>query len=140
LDGQEEHLSHGASKKIVSLPLQCPTVMRPSKSDIVFSGRDWRGREVVLLKNTLKRHIGYLHFDELLVADTLKSRLSEPLRVIENRAAGSEQAIYDIEVSGHPYLQVNIKYGRTYRGRTVNLIVTFYGVDAFPPGRVIWQP
>ena len=57
-----------------------------------------------LLKSTLKYHIAAFHYDEVLVVDELKRKLSSPRIVIENRAAGSENAIYDIAVGGHPTL------------------------------------
>lgn len=68
--------------------------------------------------------------------DALKRNLAEPLIVVWNPGAESEQAIYQIPVGGHPYLQANIKV-RGWLKKT--LIVSFYGVSEIPKGRVLWK-
>ena len=99
--------------------------------------RDWKGREVLLLKSTLKYHVASFHYDEVLVVDQLKRALHSPRIVIENRAAGSENAIYDIPVGGHPCLLVAIKDRGWMQKR---IIVTFHGMkwEDRPKGRVLW--
>lgn len=106
-----------------------------SKKDIAFEGRDWKGRTLTLLKSTIKNHVALFHIDELFVVGRLRENLHNPLQVTWNPGAKSEQAIYDIQVGGHRYLQVNIKT-RGLLKKT--LIVTFYGVDALPKGKIIW--
>lgn len=91
---------------------------------------------MILLKSTLRNHVGRFHLDELFVLGSLKKLLANPAVVVENRAAKSEQAIYEIPVGGHPYLQVNIKYRGWLKGC---LIVTLYGVDAIPQGKQLWK-
>jgi hypothetical protein len=89
----------------------------------------------VLLRSTLHNHIARFHFEEVLVIEALKREFSNPRVVHENVGAQSEQAVYDIPVGGHPYLQVNTK-GRWLKPR---IIVTFYGVDTMPKGRELWK-
>jgi hypothetical protein len=89
----------------------------------------------VFLKSTLRLHEARFHFDEVLVIDTLKREFRNPLVVYENVGAQSEQAIYDIQVGGHRYLQVNTK-DRWLKPR---IVVSFYGVDAMPKGRELWK-
>jgi len=106
------------------------------KRDVAFSAKDRNGREVFLLKSTIKNHVARFHFDEVLLVDSIKRELSNPIAVIENPGAKSEQAIYDIPSGGHKYLQVNVKR-RWLLGK--DLIVTFYGVDEIPKGRNLWK-
>jgi hypothetical protein len=106
------------------------------RRDIAFRAKDWNGRDILLLKSTLTQHVARFHFDELLVIDELRRRLPNPLVVIENPGAGSEQAIYDIPVGGHAYLLVAVKY-RRWLGK--GLIVTLYGTDQIPEGRQLWR-
>ena len=106
------------------------------RKDVAFHRKDWRGRDVYLLKSTIKNHIARFHYDEVLLVDRIKDNLASPTVVVENPGARSEQALYEIPVGGHPYLQVNIKYRGWPRK---NLIVSFYGVDEIPKGRVLWK-
>lgn len=116
---------------------------RIPKSEIIFLARDWKGRDVVLLRSTLKQHVARFHFDEVLVLDALKSQFDRPDIVIENAGAGSEMAIYSIPSGGHQRLLVAIKYSRWMPRwlRSLNLIVTLYGIDGgyMPQGRVLWE-
>lgn len=95
------------------------------------------GREVLLLKDTLKYHVATFHFEEVLVVEQLKRAFPSPRIVIENRAADSENAIYDIPVGGHQCLLVAIKYRGWPKKR---IIVTFHGMswEDRPRGRVLW--
>ena len=106
------------------------------KREIAFRVKDWTGRDVYLLKSTIKNHVARFHYDEMFVVERLKEAFPSSLVVIGNAGAVSEQAIYDIPVGGHPYLQVNIKYRGWLKKR---LIVTFYGVDEIPKGRELWK-
>ena len=106
------------------------------KREIAFCVKDWAGRDIYLLKSTIKNHVARFHYDELLIVERLKEAFSNPLVVIENKGAISEQAIYEISVGGHPFLQVNIK-DRGWLKKT--LIVSFYGVDEIPKGRELWK-
>jgi len=106
------------------------------KREIAFRVKDWNGKDVCLLRSTIKNHVARLHYDEVLVIERLKEAFPNPLVVIGNPGAISEQAIYEIAVGGHPYLQVNIKDRGWLKKR---LIVTFYGVDEIPKGRVLWK-
>lgn len=103
--------------------------------EVRFRAKDWNGRYVVLLKQTVRDHISRFHLEESFVIESLKEQFDRPLIVVENRGAGSEQAIYEIEAGGHRYLQVNVKYRGWLRG---HLVVTLYGVDEVPQGRVLW--
>jgi hypothetical protein len=108
----------------------------PKKRDIIFTAKDWNGRDVVLDRQTLLAHVFLYHIDEAISVDRVKSNLSKPRIVIENAAAKSENAIYDVEIGGHPCLLVAIKQGWLKKRQ----IATFYGVPKGfqPPGRVIW--
>lgn len=68
--------------------------------------------------------------------ESINEEFSNPLTVIYNPGAVSEQAIYEIQVGTKSYLQVNIKR-RKWLGK--DLIVSFYGIDAIPEGREIWK-
>jgi len=98
--------------------------------------KDWNGREVFLLKSTIRNHIARFHTEELLFMESIKSQFSNPLTVIYNPGAISEQAIYDIQVASRSYLQVNVKRKKWF-GK--DLIVSFYGIDTIPEGRQIWK-
>jgi hypothetical protein len=107
------------------------------KKEIAFSVRDWKGREVLLLKSTLKYHVATFHYDEVLIVDRLKREFPSPRIVIENRPAESENAIYNIPVGGHPCLLVAIKERGWPKRR---IITTFHGMkwEDRPKGRVLW--
>jgi hypothetical protein len=105
------------------------------KREIAFEVKDWKNRTVTLLKDTIRNHVGLYHFDELYVVDALKRNLAAPITVIWNPGAQSEQAIYEIPVGDHPYLQANIKY-RGWLKKT--LIVSFYAVREIPEGKKLW--
>jgi hypothetical protein len=53
---------------------------------------------------------------------------------------GTENAIYDIQVGGHQWLLVAVKFqGLTKKlSGKQNFIKTFYGVSQIPGGRILW--
>ena len=120
--------------------LQSAPLTRIPRKEIIFSARDWKGREVILLKTVLKQHVSRFHVDEVLILDTLKKQLAVPRVVVENPGAKSEQAIYDIPSGGHPCLLVAIKYKRVMGRWFGNLIATLYGIQEsqIPPGKVLY--
>lgn len=114
------------------------TVGKPPKKDIAVVLTDWKGRTVYLDKQTWRDHIGRLHFDELLKVETLKENFSQPFEVRENRAAGSENAIYDIKCGHKDFLVVAIKVRKLWGARVIS---TYYASDIadLPTGKVIWK-
>ena len=109
----------------------------PKKRDIIFTAKDWNGRDVVLDRATLLAHVLRYHLDEGIFVDRVKQNLARPRIVVENKGNRSENAIYDVEIGGHPCLLVAIKQG--WLGKT-RRIATFYGVEKgyTPPGPVLW--
>jgi len=107
------------------------------KREIALQLKDWNGHDVFLLKSTMRNHVTRFHLEESFLIESIKRQFSTPLVVIYNPGAVSEQAIYDIPVGNRKYLQINVKRKRFLRK---DLIVTFYGVDVIPEGRVIWKP
>jgi hypothetical protein len=107
------------------------------KEPVLFTAKDWNGKDVVLYKSVFQAHIARLHFDAALFTETVKTNLANPIRVIENRAAGSECAIYNIPIGNDPLLVVSIKKGGWFKDRG---IATFYGSDESrcPKGKQIW--
>ena len=95
------------------------------------------GRDVFLLKSTVRNHITRFHLEETFLMESIKNQFSSPIVVVYNPGAVSEQAIYDIRVGNRKYMQVNIKRKRWW-GK--DLIVSFYGVDKVPEGLEIWEP
>lgn len=108
--------------------------------DIVWEARCWNNRKVVLHRHTLVGHVLRFHFDEAFVVDALKRNFHLPICVIDNRKNGTVNAIYDIQVGGHRWLLVAIKFqklgGRLKR--EPHFIKTFYGVSDIPGGPVLW--
>ena len=111
---------------------------KPPKKDIALELRDWNGRAVYLDKQTWRDHIGRLHFDEMFLIETLKASFSFPLEVRENRAARSENAIYDIKCGNKDFLVVAVKVRKFWEARVISI---YYAADAsnLPKGKVIWK-
>lgn len=111
---------------------------RPPRKEIAVEFTDWKGRTVYLDKQTWRDHIGRLHFDELLKLETLKANFSKPIEVRENKAAQSENAIYNIQCGLKNFLVVAVKVRKFWGARVIS---TFYASDSadLPKGKVIWK-
>lgn len=110
------------------------------RPDIVWEAKCWNNRKVILYRHTLTDHVLRFHFDEAFVVYALKSNLHHPICVLDNRRHGTANAIYDIQVPGHKWLLVAIKFqGLASKFvRKANFVKTFYGVSEIPEGRVLW--
>jgi hypothetical protein len=110
---------------------------RLKKRDIIFSVRDWLGREVILDRQTLKAHVLRYHIDAAFIVDSLKEQFARPRIVIENKKHKSENAIYDLAFGDFPCTLVAIKQGWLLQKRQ---ILTMYGIprDYLPKGRMLW--
>jgi hypothetical protein len=111
-------------------------LVRLKKKEIVWTTRDWEGREVTLDRQTLKDHILRYHYEAAFIVDAIKASLSEPHIVIENKKQRSENAIYNLACGEHPWTLVAIKHGWLKRRQ----ISTIYGIEkgCYPKGRTLW--
>lgn len=111
--------------------------MRLKKKDVVFSTRDWLGREVILDRQTLKTHVLRYHYDAAFILETLKAQFHAPRIVIENKHNRSDNAIYDLACGGFPCTLVAVKPGWVLKKRQIS---TIYGVDKGyqPKGKILW--
>lgn len=109
------------------------------KPDIIWEVRCWKNRKVILYKQTLLDHVLRFHYDSAFVVDALKRKFHEPICVIYNKQHGTENAFYDIQIGGHKWLLVAVKFqGFTKKlARKPHFIKTFYGVDHIPNGQVL---
>jgi len=112
-----------------------------NKKDIVCELRCWQGRKILLHRSTLINHVLRLHLESAFVVDALKRSFSMPICVKKNERHGTLNAFYDIETNGQPFLLVAVKIqkGLGKLARKPNFILTFYGVDAVPPGPYEWE-
>jgi hypothetical protein len=116
-----------------------------TNKDTIFRAKDWTGREVVLDRQTYNSHIARFHIDDALAVDRVKQSFASPTYVVECRGAQSENAIYQLQVGGHPWLVVAIKT-RWMGIKKVRLISTWYSISneqlqqELQKGRLLWPP
>jgi len=113
-------------------------VGKPPRKKIALTFIDWNGRSVYLDKDTFRDHVGRLHFDELLLTETLKRIFSTPIEVRANRNAKSENAIYEVDCCGKEFMVVAIKVRLLWGARVIS---TYYcsDRDRLPTGEVMWK-
>lgn len=112
-----------------------------NKKNIVCELRCWLGRKVLLHKSTLLGHVVRLHLDSAFVVDALKRNFHTPICVKKNVRNDTQNAYYDINTGGQPFLLVAVQIvSRVARiaGKD-HFIKTFYGVDSLPPGPYEWE-
>lgn len=110
------------------------------RPEIIWEIQCWDNRKVVLYRSTLTEHVLRFHLDSAFVVDALKRNFHLPICVIENRNHGTSNAIYDIQIGGHNWLLVAVKFQGFAKklARKPNFIKTFYGVSKIPGGRLLW--
>jgi hypothetical protein len=114
-----------------------------TNKDTIFRVKDWNGREVILDRQTYNSHIARLHIDAALAVDRVKHSFASPAYVVECRGAKSENAIYNLQVGGHPWLVVAIKT-RWINFSKVRLVSTWYSIPSeqlqqeLQKGRQLW--
>jgi hypothetical protein len=82
-----------------------------------------------------------LHLDSAFVVDALKRNFHTPICVKKNVRNDTQNAYYDINTGGQPFLLVAVQIvSRVARiaGKD-HFIKTFYGVDSLPPGPYEWE-
>lgn len=115
--------------------------MAKNKKDIICELKCWQGRKILLYKSTLVNHVLRLHLESAFVVDALKRNFDQPICVIRNARHDTLNAFYEIETNGQPFLLVAVKIQRKL-GKMAgkpHFILTFYGVDAVPPGPYEWE-
>jgi hypothetical protein len=80
----------------------------PTNKDIADRWTDWQGKEVLLLKTTL-HHVTALHLEESFMLVGLKAIFSNPLYVVWNPGAETENAIFDLPLGKNRYFLVSVK-------------------------------
>jgi hypothetical protein len=87
---------------------------KPPKKDIAAIWKDWRGRDVYLLKSILRYHVTTYHIEETFVLEQLKAIFHQPVFVARNKNAGSDNAVYDLPCDGKPWMLVAVSYGMPF--------------------------
>jgi len=88
----------------------------------------------------LSYHVTALHLSESFMMSQLKAVFADPLRVVWNPGAKSENAIYELECEGKPYFVVSVK---TKGLPSYRMVSSFYSTpsDRLPPAtwNVLWE-
>jgi hypothetical protein len=102
---------------------------KPPKKDVAAIWRDWKGRDVYLLKQTLREHVTSFHFEESFLLEQLKRIFHEPLYVCWNPGAETENAVYDLPCSGKRWMVVAIRKRQQLSFKSFWIVSTIYAVN-----------
>jgi hypothetical protein len=82
---------------------------KPPKKDVAGIWKDWKGKDVYLLKETLRQHVTSFHLEESFILEQVKSIFHEPVYVAWNPGAKSENAVFDLPCSGKRWMLVAVR-------------------------------